>query len=127
MRRHRRKPRAGTRIAVGVVASVYFAVSAVLLVQSRLDPDKAITGALVATAFAALGVGTVRLRRWAFRTTVFLCVVSLLYAVPAFFSPFAFELGDPQPVGRQIGAFALASMVPITILAIAALVDDQLR
>jgi hypothetical protein len=128
MRRRRRTPRAGTRIAVGLVASAYFAAGAVLWVQSWLHPESAITGVIASAALVALGVETLRLRRWAFRTTIFVCVVALVLAVPACFHPFGLdEVGDPPTVARQVGVFSAFCLVPLTVLTIAALVDKQLR
>jgi len=127
MRRHRRRPRAGTRVAVGLVASAYFAGGSVLCVQSWIQPEKAITGVLVGAALVALGTGTIRLRRWAFRTTIFLCVIALLFAVPACFPAFGFEEIDPPTVARQVAVFLAFCFLPLTVLTIAALVDKELR
>ncbi len=128
MRRHRRRPRVGTRVAVGLVASAYFAAGAVRCIESWLHPESAITGALAGAALIALAVETFRLRRWAFRTTISLCVVALVLAVPACFHPFGSgEIGDPPTVARQVAVFSLFSLVPLTVLTIAALVDKELR
>jgi hypothetical protein len=109
------------------VASAYFAAGIVRCVESWLHPESAITGALAGAAFIALAIETLRLRRWAFRTTIVVCVVALVLAVPVCFRPFGYEMGDPPTVARQIGVFSAFCVVPLTALTIAALVDKQLR
>jgi hypothetical protein len=110
------------------VASAYFAAGAVRCIESWLHPENAITGALAGAALIALGIETLRLRRWAFRTTIFVCVVALVLAVPACFRPFgAEEIGDPPTVVRQVAVFSAFCVVPMVALTIAALVDKHLR